>query len=629
MRRVRVVGSALVSVAALTAGMAHAQQAPDPVEDVTRLSLEELAAVEVTSVSRRPEQLNQAAAAVFVITADDIRRSGAVSLPEVLRLAPNLDVQRVNAVDYAISARGFNGFETSNKLLVLIDGRSIYSTLSSGVFWDARDLPLENIERIEVISGPGGALYGANAMNGVINIITYPASHQPGTLASVTAGDREGALLLRHAGRLGESGAWRVFASGFRREPTYRPDGSEGVDDAEGLRVGGRADWTFGDQWLTLGADAFSNDVAVNEGFSGERTTVSGGFARVGWGRPLWGGDLRAQAYFEGFSRDEGVTLEESETWDVSLEHAVRLGRHMVVTGLGHRVIESRFEPGSSPAFLDPAFRRITLTSAFVQDQITLGRGVQLTLGAKFEDDSFSGQQFLPNVRLAWESQNGSLLWGAVSRASRTPNRIERDLTLPGFLVGGDFVSEELTAYEIGWRATPNAWSSFSISLFHNDYDHLRTASLDPVTVLPIRLTNFGSGTTSGVEAWGAVDVTPAWRVTVGVSTLEKELSAPPGTDLTGLVSAGDDPSAHGYVRSQTSFGRDVDLDVMVRASDDLAATDGYVEADVRLGWRFREGLELALVGRNLVEDRHFETGDPARRRLIGRSVHATLRATF
>lgn len=602
---------------------------PEPTDDLSLLSIEELADVQVTSVSRRPEPLAHAAAAVFVISAEDIRRSGASSLPEVLRLAPNLDVQRLNAVDYAITARGFNGYETSNKLLVLIDGRSVYSTLSSGVFWDARDLPLENIERIEVISGPGGALYGSNAMNGVINIITYPADQTQGTFVSAVAGEEDATLTLRHGGAVGEVGHWRAYLSAFRRDDSLRADGTDATDASDGMRVGARYDWTVGVSRLSLSADAFSNDVTINENFTRDPAVVSGSHVRFIWGRPAWGGDVRLQAYHEGFERNEVVTLEESDTWDASLEYSTQRGRHMWVVGVGHRVVESAFDPGASAAQLVPQARRISLTSAFVQDQITLNEGLLLTVGAKVEDDSFSGQQFLPNIRLAWEMPNGDLLWGAVSRASRTPNRIERDLTLPGFLETGNFRSETLTAYEVGYRSTPTSWASFSVSLFHNEYADLRTVSLHPVTVFPLRLTNFGEGDTSGIEAWGRVDISPDWRVTAGVSTLEKNLSAPPGTDMSGVVSGGDDPDAHGYIRSQTNLGDRWEVDVTLRGASELATTDSYITADVRLGWRVKQGLEVALVGRNLLDDQFFETGDPGRRRASGRSVYATLRAQF
>ena len=600
-------------------------------QDLSRLSLEELAMVEVTSVSRRPEALADAAAAIFVISSDDIRRSGATSLPEVLRLAPNLNVQRVNAVDYAISARGFNGYEQSNKLLVLVDGRSIYSTLSSGVFWDARDVMLEDVERIEVVSGPGGALYGANAVNGVINIITRSAADTVGTLLSAGAGNEDATIALRHGGRLGEAGAWRVWATGFMRDDSYRLTGEDATDAAEGLRGGARADWSIGENRLTLQGDVFDNEVAVNEGFTGEETRVSGRNVLGRWSRPLAGGELQVQGYYDRFERTESGGIEDSDTWDLSVQQAFDVGRHQLVLGAGTRTVQSRFVAAPGGAFLDPVEQTLTLSNLYAQDQIALTDSLTLTLGAKFEDNSFTGQELLPNIRLGWERPGGDLVWGAVSRASRTPNRIERGLTLPGFLVGGDFQSETLTAYELGWRARPRERVSLSISAFYNVYDDLRTVSLNPVTVFPLTLTNFGGGETWGVEAWGTYELTPRWRVSAGVSTLNKDLSADPGMDISGMVAGGDDPEYQLLLKSQTQITDRLDLDVRLRAVDRLNLTDtaGYIEADARLGWRLTDALELALVGENLLEDRRIETGDPVRQRSFGRSVFVSLRAGF
>lgn len=599
-------------------------------QDLTRLSLEELSMVEVTSVSRRPEVLAEAAAAIYVISADDIRRSGVTSLPEALRLAPNLNVQRVNAVDYAISARGFNGFETSNKLLVLIDGRSIYSTLHSGVLWDAHDVMLQDIERIEVVSGPGGALYGSNAMNGVINIITRSPHETRGTLLSVGAGDDDAALALRHGGDLGGVGAWRAWLTGHRRGESRARTGEEANDDARGVRAGARADWSIGENRLTLQGDAFDNEVAINEDLLGVDTTVRGANVLGRWNRPLAGGELQIQAYYDRHEREEPGSFEKSDTWDLSVQHAFALGPHQVVVGAGHREVESRFFTPSSIAFLDPAERTLTLTNIFAQDQIALGHGLTLTLGAKFEDNSFSGQEFLPNVRLAWRRPGGDLVWAAASRASRTPNRIERDLTFPGFLVGGDFQSETVTAWEVGYRANPRPRMLFSINAFYNVYDDLRTVSTTPVTFLPLTLTNHGEARTWGIEAWGSYDVSPTWRLSAGASTLTKEYDATrTPEDISGLVSIGDDPDYQILLRSQHDLAEAVELDVRLRAVGDLAVVEDYVEADVRLGWRLTDTLELSLTGQNLLEDRRVETGDPFRGRAFGRSIFGALQVSF
>ncbi len=614
---------------AVATGGARGQGGPGD-QDLARMSLEELSMVEVTSVSRRPQALADAAAAIFVISADDIRRSGATSLPEVLRLAPNLNVQRVNAVDYAISARGFNGYETSNKLLVMVDGRSIYSTLHSGVFWDARDLMLEDIERIEVVSGPGGALYGSNAMNGVINIVTRSALDTVGTLVSAGVGNEDMTFTVRHGAPLGESGAWRAWLAATTRDDSFRLTGGDATDAAETLRGGARLDWSAGVNALTLQADAFDNAVAINEDFSGVETRVSGRNVLGRWARPLAGGEFQALAYYDRFERAEPGSVEDSDTWDVSAQHARAFGRHHLVFGAGYRTVQSRFLPGLGGAFLDPQELTLTLTNVFIQNQIALTDSLTLTLGAKYEDNSFSGEEFLPNARLAWIRPGGDLVWAAVSRASRTPNRIERGLTLPGFLVGGTFQSETLTAWEAGYRANPLPRASFSISAFYNVYDDLRTVSLNPSTILPLTFTNFGAGESWGVEAWGSYDVNDRWRISAGLSTLEKDFPVPPPPqDISGLASVGDDPGYQVLLRSQSQISDRLDLDVRLRAVDSLASVDSYVEADARLGWRLTDTLELSVTGQNLIEERRVETGDPNRRRAFGRSVFASLRVSF
>lgn len=597
--------------------------------DLRDLSLEELAEVEVTSVSRRAEPVSQAAASVYVITAEDIRRSGAPSLPDVLRLAPNLQVQRMNAGEYAITARGFNGFETSNKLLVLVDGRSVYSSLHSGVFWDSLNIMLEDIERIEVISGPGGTLWGANAMNGVINIITRSSRDTRGALVSVSIGDEDSRFAARY-GRAFGNGTWRAFVTGFSREDTFRPTGGDATDALEGYRAGVRTDWSAGESQFTLQGVVFDTNTAEDDNYTGDRINVTGGHILGRWTRAMAGGETQVQAYFDHANR-HGLPFDETvQTADLHVQHA-RLwrGRHQLVFGGGYRWISS--ELVTNPifgSFLWPERETISLTNVFVQDQFALTEDLTLTLGIKFEDNSFTGQEWLPNARLAWRRPQGGLLWAAVSRATRTPNRIERGLAIPGFLEPQDFQSELLTAYELGYRAAPRPNLSFSVSAFYNVYDQLRTVSTTPVTVLPIYFSNAGAGETWGVEAWGSWQVDPRWRLSLGVQTLEKDLSAPAGTDITGLVSQGQDPDYQVLLRSQWDVTDRLQFDAALRAVGELTTVEEYVDLDLRLGWEVNDQVELSISGRDLLTDERIETWD-SRRRAFGRSVFATLTARF
>lgn len=623
------VGLAILAGTAQAQDYAFTQTAGGP--DLSELSLEELAQVEIISVSRRAEPVAQAAASVFVITAEDIRRSGAPSLPEVLRLAPNLQVQRMNAGEYAITARGFNGFETSNKLLVLIDGRSVYSPLHSGVFWDSHNLMLEDIERIEVISGPGGAQWGANAVNGVINIITRSARDTQGTLASATVGTEDAGFSLRHGGSVGETGAWRAYVAGFSRDHTFNPSGGDATDAIWGLRAGARADWSIGDGEASLLGDVWSVASAEDDDYTGSPIDIRGGHLLGQWSHSLGGGEIALQAYVD-YTDREGVNFTETvATADAHLQYARLVGeRHQLIVGGGYRVQSSELTaPPTAVAFLVPVEETITLTNVFVQDQIALTPDLTLTLGVKLEDSSFSGQEILPSIRLGWVRSGGDLLWAAASRASRTPNRIERGLTFPGFLEPGDFDAESLTAYEIGYRATPLPNLSFSATAFYHVYDDLRTVGVTPVTVLPLYFANGGEGEAWGVEAWGAWQVNPRWRLSLGVQTLDKALGISPGEiDASGFASQGQDPDYQVLLRSQADLTDRLEFDASLRAVGDLITVESYVDLDLRIGWAVTDQVELSIAGRDLLTDERIETYD-ARRRAFGRSVLATLTARF
>src|SRR5713101_4322027 len=407
--------AAVIVFAGLT-GLAAAQ--PGRSAELADLSLEELANLEITSVSRRAERLSDAPASIFVITGDDIRRSGATSLPEALRLAPNLEVARVDSRQYSISARGFNN-TIANKLLVLIDGRTVYTPLFSGVFWDAQDTLLEDVDRIEVISGPGATLWGANAVNGVINVITRRATETQGTLLVAGAGNLERGVAARQGVKLGADGAFRVYGKISDRDPTSRADGTSVQDSWNSGQAGFRADWGTAAGAFTLQGDAYRG--TIDQAAPGD-IRISGGNVLARWARQLSGGDrVQVQAYFDNTDREiPGTFAERLNIFDVEFQHGLHVGQqHSVIWGGGHRRADDHVSNTAAIAFL-PADRNLRWGNLFAQDEIALrGDQLRLTLGTKAQSNPYTGTEFLPSARIAWKPDASRLVWSALSRAVR------------------------------------------------------------------------------------------------------------------------------------------------------------------------------------------------------------------
>lgn len=613
--------------AATAAATIPAPASAQSVEELRRLSIEELTNVEITSVSKRPEPLSKAPAAVYVISSEDIRRSGASSLPEVLRLAPNLNVARVDARSYAISARGFNSFEASNKLLVLIDGRSVYTPLHGGVFWDEGQVMLSDIERIEVISGPGGTLWGANAVNGVVNVITKSARDTQGVLADVRIGSIDRGGSARYGGRIGDIGAFRVYGMGFHYGETARPDGGKAGDDWDNLQAGFRTDFQAGANAFTLQGDLFENELDPDGDNSGKNIVGR-------WSRRLgMGSSVAVQAYYNEAKRLSPGVTDKLETVDLSGQHAFSpFSRHEVVWGGGYRRTEDLFINTLNPFVLDPEDDTIHLANIFAQDSIALREDITLTLGAKVEYSSYTGTEYLPSGRLAWRVSDTALLWGAVSRAVRTPSRIDRDLVWPGvFEQARNFESEELIAYEVGYRGQPIPKSSLSISLFYNDYDDLRILAVSPDSGLPTFL-NEMKGQTYGVEIWGDYRVLDWWKLSAGFNAMEKDLELEAGALDTGISQhAGNDPLYQVSLRSYMSLAENIELDLGLRAIDSLPnpRVPAYVAVDARVGWHVTDAFELSVGAQNIFDKQHPETGQPATRLEARRSVYLGARWRF
>jgi iron complex outermembrane receptor protein len=630
------------------AGAAAARSTPPsgPPVDLTELSLEELMDVEVTSVSKRAEPISAAAAAVFVLTQEDLRRSGATSIPEALRMVPGVEVARIDANKWAISARGFNG-RFANKLLVLIDGRSVYTPLFSGVFWDVQDTMIEDVDRIEVIRGPGATLWGANAVNGVINIITRSAHETRGGLVASGGGSEErGFAGVRYGGALGASTSYRVFGKAFERGGGESLEGGAGADDWSMKRAGFRLDSKLagGGDWMAEGD--------LYDGRAGETLTlqsvqapvprtvdadedVAGGYLLSRWQKALSDrSDLKVQLYYDRTERVAALIDEDRDTFDVEMQHGFDGGpRHHLLWGLGYRRTSDDIR-GAYILDFSPARRSDDLASAFLQDEIELRPDrLWLTLGSKLEHNDYTGFEVQPNLRAVWSPRRRHTLWGAVSRAVRTPSRAEHDLRLtlmagpsqrdglPVVLSSfGDssYRAEELLAWELGYRAGLSPGLFVDVATFYNVYDRLRSTRFGAVSpeptpyphyVVPVLVGNDLDGETYGTELaldWRASKI---WRWRAAYTFLEVRLDTPQSPDLAGLAAAGGSPRHQLALGGSADLAHGIELDAFLRRVDDLESSgvDGYTTLDLRLGWRARPGLELALVGQNLLDGSHVE----------------------
>jgi iron complex outermembrane receptor protein len=627
-------GCAAALLAELLAAPAALAIVPAQGEDIAELSLEELANIQVTSVSRRAESLSDAAASIFVITGNDIRRAGSTSLPEALRLAPNLQVARVDARNYAVTARGFSSpFE--NKLLVLIDGRTVYSPLFSGVFWDVQDVVLDDVERIEVISGPGATLWGANAVNGVINIITKPAAATQGALLAATLGRdaRDGAV--RYGGALGADGHYRAYAKHAENDDTRTAAGGNVATGWHRDQAGFRTDWGDGARGFTVQGDVY--DARLRQRATAD-IRVGGANVLGRMSRTLAdGASATVQLYWDHTERDQPLAFHERlDTFDLQLQHAVRLGgKHHVVWGGGYRLGHDRVENGVAFGFL-PGTLKLHWANLFAQDEIALRDDLRLTAGVKFEDNNYTGVETLPTLRLAWNPRPASLVWASLSRAVRAPSRIDRDLYSPtnppvvggvpqyGVAGGPGFVSETAKAFELGYRAQPLASLSYSTTLFVSRYDKLRTLEPNPSGSGSV-FENRADGLTRGVEAWATWQAAASWRLSGGGVVQHVGTSLLPGsrdaTGATGLFTS--DPSHYWSLRSSLDLGAGQEFDVTARRVGALArpVVPAYTAVDARYGWRIRPGLELAVIGQNLLDPRHAEFGAPATRSVYERAL--------
>ncbi len=639
-------------------------QQPDPQDSLKRLSLEQLGNIAVTSVSKSPVSVARTAAAVYVITGLDIARAGVTTLPEALRLAPGVDVAQIDSVKWAVGIRGFQG-RLSRAVLVLIDGRNVYSPLFHGVYWEVQDTLIQDIDRIEVIRGPGGTIWGPDAVDGVINIITKDSKDTRGALVSGGGGNvAQGFLAGRYGGGNDRNFSYRVYAKGSTTGPQYHFDDQQ-FDDNRRVQGGFRADWDItGHDSVTIQGDAYAGaageSIRVNSLSAPSSTIVNenaelSGFNFLGrWKHILSGGsDLQVQMYFDHVIRRQVNQAEYRDTYDVDLVHHIALGkRHDFIWGLGAR-LSPAYLPAVIPAYVfTPDNRTDQLYSAFAQDEIALvPEQLSFTFGAKIFHSSFSDVNVEPSARLLWTPSTHQSVWGAVTRAVRTPSDNEDTLQsvalrshspLSFNLTMGDgvFTSETDISYEVGYRQLIIPSFSLDLATFYNNYDHLLSqepgapyqavANGQSYTVHPFVNRNGLKGTTKGFELAPSWKPVSWWKLQGSYSYLDMGLRNRSGsTDTTSVTSQDASSPRHQFgFQSFLDLPGRVTFSQMLRSVSVLSVLDvpRYETADMRLSWQGIPHLEFAVTAQNLFQPHHVEyAGDPGGLVAIRRSVFAAV----
>jgi len=636
--------AALLPVAATAADAPAASDSTFAGADLTQIRLEDLMSLQVTSVSRHQQRLSDIAGAVTVITQDQIRASGATTLAEVLRLVPGLQVAQIDANMWSISARGFSG-RIANKLLLLVDGRTVYSPLFSGVYWDEQDLMLEDIDRIEVIRGPGASMWGANAVNGVINVITRDAHDSKGSLVSGFSGNEElGGGSARWSGPIGAGGAIRVFARGATRASGAIPGRRDAWDSWQGLHGGFRADlsssavsrWTVsgdlrgGDAGQALDAAMSSPPYSLH---MEPRTRSTGSNLVANWRRTISPrSEVTVLGYVDVSDRRDDVLKAHIETYDLEFKHHASSGSHDLVWGVEGRAIRDRLD-NTAVLFFDPARELRGQVGAFAQDEMTVAdRRLHLTVGARLDETHTTGLEWQPTGRVLWSPDGRRTLWAAVSRAVRTPSRAENDIRyhVATLQTGGppavvtmygdpNFRSETLVAYETGYRWIPGPGTMVDLAAFYNDYARLRTIEPGASTFVPgpspyvdvqEAWANKMHGDTRGLEASAEWSVTRSWKLVAGASCLAMRLHLDPDSRDVGSVGIqGNEPRYQLMTQSQFHpAGRWTwDATVYQVASRSSQHVRAYTRLDLGLSWRATDAIELNVTGKNLLQRRHFE----------------------
>jgi iron complex outermembrane recepter protein len=626
---------------------------PQSVPDVTNMSLEDLMNMQVTSVSKRSQKVADAAAAVFVITQEDIRRSGATSIPDALRMVPGLEVAQIDENKWAIGSRGFNG-RFDNKLLVLIDGRSVYTPLFSGVYWNVQDVVLEDVDRIEVIRGPGATLWGANAVDGVINIITKSAKATQGGLVSAGAGSQEAtAETVRYGSKVKDNTYYRVYGKYYDWYPSIDTKGATASDGWHALRSGFRLDSnaTTKDS-ITVQGDIYHDNF-------GETLTVpsltsptlwstypnngyeSGGDLLGRWNHSFSRSSTSLQMYYDRTNiADPTVFGDHESVYDIDFQHDIHLGESQeLVWGLGYRSIQDT-NGSSFTVALRPDHSSLNQYSAFVQDEVNLlDNHMHITVGSKFEHNPFTGFEFEPNVRVLGTLTNKQSVWAAVSRAVRTPALTEEGLQLnvgivpPGtapfnsplplveaIFGSPQFGSEDLLAYEVGYRVQATNSFSLDIAAFYNNYTNLRSAEpgapilvgspVPSYVVLPFVASNKMSGGTYGIEPFAEWKILPRWKLMGSYSFLRMNIHKNANSlDPTPDLPNGASPRHQYYFRSSLDLPKHFEQDLMLRYVDKLPSLNmpSYYSLDLHIGWKPISQIQLSFGAQNLLNSQHLE----------------------
>lgn len=623
--------AALSALSALCVLLAAPARAGDPAQpnEYYNLSLEELGDLHITSVSKREERLSDAAASVYVITNDAIRRSGARSLPEALRLAPNLQVARINANQYATSARGFNS-STANKLLVMIDGRTVYTPLYSGVFWDAQNTVLMDIDRIEVVSGPGGTVWGTNAVNGVINIITREAGKTVGDAVQGGSGDGVREAAVRHGGAFG-GGAYRLYAKTDVWQDMTRSSGKPARDGWHLHQAGFRADWQHGDAGRTVMGDVYDGRESQ---VAGPTASLSGANLLARWeGKRSNGASLSVQGYLDRTRRDvPGLFGETLDTIDLDLRYNLpEAGGVQTIFGGGYRLSADEVRNSAGLAFL-PARRDLHWSNLFVQHERALTPALRLIGGLRLESNHYTGMEWLPSVKLAWKQGEQHSYWAGLARSVRAPSRLDVELYAPAKppfqLAGGpDFRSELADTLELGTRGQLPDALVYSATLFHSRYRRVRSLSQQGSAYI---LDNRIAAQVSGLEAWGSYQATRSLTLDGGWTWMRQRAQGP-----VALSPPGDDPRQQLQLGASWNPGGGIDVDLRLRHVGALPhpAVPAYTVLDLMFGWHPRPTCELRFGVRNLLDRRHVEfpssrpvADDPV---LVERRLVLSLTASF